>query len=64
MVLHERTVAMRLRETLAELTRATAARHRLRRATPEYVAAIEEEIRLAAEVRRLIDEQRREDSQT
>jgi hypothetical protein len=53
-------VAGRLAAVLQELKHATDARHRLRRASPEYQAALEREVRLAAEVRRLIEADRAE----
>ena len=56
----ESTVAVRLRARLAELKRVTADRHRLPIATPEYLAALEHEMRLISEIRRLVDEDRDE----
>jgi hypothetical protein len=52
--MHEST-AGRLQEALAELTRSSAARHRLPRESPECQAAIAEEMLLVEEVRALID---------
>ena len=54
----ESTVAVRLRARLAELKRVTDDRHQLPVATPEYLAALEREMRLIGEIQRLIDEDR------
>ena len=43
----------RLTAALEELKAAAAARHRLSRTSPEYRAALEREIRIATEIRRL-----------
>jgi hypothetical protein len=56
----ESTVAVRLRARLAELKRVTADRHQLAIATPGYAAALEHEMRLISEIRRLVDEDRDE----
>lgn len=62
MAIADSSTAVRLRQRLADLKRAAIARHALQRGTAEYDAAIEEEVRLANEVRRLADEERRRDS--
>jgi hypothetical protein len=43
----------RLTAALEELKAAASARHRLSRTSPEYGAALEREIRIATEIRRL-----------
>jgi hypothetical protein len=60
----ESTVAVRLRGRLAELKRVTEDRHQLSVATPEYLAALEREMRLIGEIQRLIDEDRDELART
>ena len=45
--------SIRLTAALEELKAAATARHRLSRTSPEYGAALEREIRIATEIRRL-----------
>jgi hypothetical protein len=53
-------VATRLTAALEELKSAARARHQLSRSSPEYQAALEREIRIATEIRRLAESDRNE----
>jgi hypothetical protein len=57
----ETMIAARLRSALVALKRVAEMRHHLAVGTPEYQAAVETELRLVEEVRRLTDQQRVED---
>ena len=59
-IMSESTVAVRLRARLGELKLVTEQRHQLPITTPEYSAALEREMRLINEIRRLVDEDRDE----
>jgi hypothetical protein len=54
-------IAARLRSAVVALKRVSDLRHGLTAGTPEYEAALEMEVRLAEEVRRLTDLQAIED---
>jgi hypothetical protein len=53
-------VTRRLADALNELKLATDARHQLRRGSTEYLTALEQEVRLASEIRRLVEADRTE----